>query len=121
MKRRRTLCCNELLSFEGDNTYDLPRREPSGETTNYTTELGCNLGLAGLSEALFKIRAPKMKAAALPAAFPGGFPSSSGRCRESLRTGRQIWQRRRSDRACKRQRPARSCLRRPIRALYYVV
>lgn len=43
---------NELLSFEGDITYDitynLPRREPSRETRNYATEPGCNLGFVAI-------------------------------------------------------------------------
>lgn len=56
------------------------------ETTNCTTEQGCNLGLAVicvLSGPLFKIRVPKIKAAA----FPGSFSSSSEQCEECIGWG----------------------------------
>lgn len=86
---------------------DQPHHKPNREITNYTTEQGCNLGLAVtcvLSGPLFKIRAPKIKVAT----FPGNFSSSSDQCEEYMWMGKQAWQRRQSDWGCKRQRPAQS-------------
>lgn len=49
-----------------------PHHEPNRETTSYTTEQGCNVGLAVtyiLSGPLSKIRVLKIKVAALPDSF----------------------------------------------------
>lgn len=116
MLQRNTLLYASLdLVFQGKTNLIMSR---TGKKTNYTTEQGCNVGLAVtcvLSGPLSKIGVLKIKVAA----FTGRVSSSSDQGEECMGMRRQFWQQR-SDGDCKRQRPAQSCLHLLITALCYM-